>query len=182
MNKFNFFPFPQLQTERLVLRQLSESDKQEIFFLRTDERNMKFISRLRPKTIDEVSLFINDLNEDINNNELIYWAISLVEYPKLIGTICLWNFSNDKFTAEIGYELNPHFHGKGIMNEAIKLVVGFSFNTLKLDSIEAYTNKNNIASTNLLMKNDFKRDCLKTDEKDPDNNIFILKNSYKKIS
>jgi RimJ/RimL family protein N-acetyltransferase len=89
------------------------------------------------------------------NSFRIYWAVTLSNSPKLIGTVCLWNFNNKGTKAEIGYELHPDFQGKGIMQEAVKEVINYGFNRLKLSLISAYTHQDNSKSIMLLEKNGF---------------------------
>ena len=75
---------------------------------------------------------------------------------KLIGTICLFDFSDDNLKAEIGYELLPDFQGKGIMQEAASKVIDFGIQHIGLNSVEAYTHSENHSSTRLLEKFNFK--------------------------
>jgi len=151
----NFTPFPNLSSERLLLRQVKIEDDNEIFFLRSDERVMKFIDRPFAKDIKEAHEFINKITNGIINNEWIYWAVTTSNSPKLIGTVCLWNFNNEGSEAEIGYELHPNYQGKGIMQEAVKEVINYGFNTLKINLISAFTHQDNSKSTMLLKKNGF---------------------------
>ena len=174
MSKLNFTPFPVLTTERLTLRCLELSDDQQLFMLRSNKTVNKYIVRTIQKNIKEIRTFISEINNGINNNEWIYWVITLKESPKLIGTICYWNFSSKKTVAEIGYELDPAFQGKGIMSEAIKKIVEFGFQEIELDAIEAYTHKKNNNSTKLLQKYNFKRDAERIDKENSDNIIFTL--------
>jgi ribosomal-protein-alanine N-acetyltransferase len=183
MDKINFTPFPVLKTERLILRCLEISDDQQLFMLRSNKRVNKYIVRPIQKDIKEIRAFINKINNGINNNEWIYWIITLKESPKLIGTICYWNFSEDKTVAELGYELDPDFQGKGIMSEALKKIIEFGFQEIELDAIEAYTHKNNNDSTKLLQKYNFKQDVERVDKENSDNIIFKLtkKQHHKRI-
>ncbi len=174
MDKINFTPFPVLKTERLILRCLEVSDDQQIFMLRSDNRVNQYLARPKQKDIKEIRAFINKINNGINNNEWIYWAITLKESPKLIGTICYWNFSNKKTVAEIGYELDPAFQGNGIMSEAIKKIIEFGFQVIELDTIEAYTHKKNNNSTKLLQKYNFEQDADRIDKENSNNIIFTL--------
>jgi len=89
----------------------------------------------------------------------------------------LWNFSEDRKTAEVGYELLPEFHHQGIMTEALKAVIDFSFKELQLTKIVAMTNKFNENSKGLLLKNDFILEVGREDEGFPDNLVFSLKKS-----
>jgi ribosomal-protein-alanine N-acetyltransferase len=153
----NFTPFPVLKTGRLTLRQLRSSDDKEIFALRSNDNVNKYLNRKPSKSIDDAKNFIQTINENIQRNESIYWAITLNGTDKLIGTICLFNFSEDHSKVEIGYELLPDFQGKGIMQEATSKVIHFGFQHVGLNSIEAYTHSENQSSTRLLEKLNFKR-------------------------
>ena len=152
----NFTPFPVLKTERLTLRQLKSSDAEEIFTLRSNDIVNKYLDRKPSKSIDDAKNFINAIDENIQRNNSIYWAITLNGIDKLIGTICLFDFSNDHSKAEIGYELLPGFQGKGIMREATLKVIDFGIHHMGLTSIEACTHSENESSTSLLEKLDFK--------------------------
>src|SRR5665811_2355555 len=129
------YPFPLLKTEHLILLQLTLEDDNEIFLLRSDESVNKFLDRPIAKTIDDARQFINKINESLRKNELIYWAITFKNHPKLIGTICLWNISEDGTKAEIGFELLPDYQGKGIIQEVLPKVVRYGFENMKLNSI-----------------------------------------------
>ena len=143
MNKLNFTPFPVLTTERLTLRCLELSDDQQLFKLRSNKIVNEYIVRPIQKDIKEIRAFISDIKNGIKNNEWIYWVISFKDDPTLIGDICFWNFSEDKTVAELGYELEPSFQGKGIMSEAIIKIIEFGFKEIDLNTIEAYTHKEN---------------------------------------
>ncbi len=156
MGDRNFKPFPVLKTERLTLRQLVSSDANEIFALRSDGNVNKYLDRKPSKSIDDAKIFIQAINENIQRNDSIYWAITLKGTNQLIGTICLFDFSDDNLKAEIGYELLPGFQGKGIMQEAASKVIDFGIQHIGLNSIEAYTHFENQSSTRLLEKFNFK--------------------------
>ena len=173
MGHRNFTPFPVLKTERLTLRQLVSSDDNEIFALRSNDNVNKYLNRKPSKSIDDARTFIQTINSSIERNESIYWAITWNGTDKLIGTICLFDFSGDNLKAEIGYELLPDFQGKGIMQEATSKVIDFGIQHIGLKSIEAYTHVENQNSTNLLEKLNFKRDGVA----DENLTIFKLKHS-----
>lgn len=157
MGDKNFTPFPVLKTERLTLRQLASSDANEIFTLRSDSNVNKYLDRKPGTSIDDAKIFIRAINENIQKNDAVYWAITFNSADKLIGTICLFSFSDDNLKAEIGYELLPGFQGKGIMQEAISKVIDFGIQHIGLNSIEAYTHPDNQRSTRLLEKCNFKK-------------------------
>jgi RimJ/RimL family protein N-acetyltransferase len=155
MLNLKFRPFPLIKTNRLILRQIKHSDLNEIFFLRSDVRVMKYLDRPAAKTTADADEFIQKIIESELKNEGITWAITLKTDPKLIGTIGFWRIQKDHYRAEIGYILHPDCWGKGIMQEALTEVIKYGFEVMKLHSVEANVNPGNSASIKLLEKNRF---------------------------
>ncbi|MBO9675310.1 MAG: GNAT family N-acetyltransferase [Sphingobacteriaceae bacterium] len=174
MIKRNFRPFPILTTERLTLRQLSADDRHDIFALRSDPEINKYLVREPSKTIEDATNFINKVNDNIQKNNSVYWAITLTKTKTFVGTICLFDFSDEKNSCEIGYELMPKFQNQGIMIEAIKQVIAYSFQILKFQKIVAFTHQENDHSIKLLKKVNF-LPSPETNKENPDFNVFTLR-------
>jgi len=155
MLQVNFFPFPTLKTNRLLLREISVDDSKEMFALRSNEINMQYIDRPRAKNEADALNYINVLTTALKNNEGVTWGITLKDDNKLIGTIGYWRIEKENYRAEIGYMLSNNFHRKGLMQEAMEVVLNYGFNIMELHSIEANINPVNIASTKILEKNNF---------------------------
>ena len=164
-------------TERLILRTVTEFDSQDVFEIRSNPKINIFLHRDPPKNSFEALEFILNIKRRSANKEIVFWGISLQNHPKLIGTICLWKFSEDYKTAELGYELLPEFQGKGIMSEAVNFVLNYGFQDLDLHKIEAFTNKNNFDSIKLLQNLKFILNENRRDEKYAENLIFELNRS-----
>lgn len=158
MLKLNFNPFPILETERLILRQLRADDEDALFIMRSDEQVNKYIDRPLTKTIEEVREFIGVISENTKRNEGLYWIITMKDSDAVAGSIVYWNIVPEKDQAEVGYTLMPGYEGKGIMHEALNGIMQYGFDTLKLERIEAYTHKDNERSKRLLERNSFVRD------------------------
>jgi ribosomal-protein-alanine N-acetyltransferase len=171
-----FTPFPILTTERLTLKQLVVNDEQEIFALRSDREINKYLDRQVSNTIADARKFINTINDKINKNDSLYWAITLSDRGILVGTICLFGFSDENGKCEIGYELLTNFQGQGIMKEAAEKVIDYSFNTIKVKKIEAFFHRDNQRSIKLLGKLSF-RNSNETDKTNPDLICYHLTNS-----
>lgn len=148
MGQSNLEAFPILTTERLTLRQLSENDAHEIFLLRSDTIINRYLDRRPTHTLQAAMDFI----KTIKDNSLSYWAIEHNGNGNLVGTICLFNISEDLKSAEIGYELLTQYQGNGIMEEAAKTVIQYSTDVLRLSTIDAYTHIGNQGSSNLLKR------------------------------
>lgn len=164
-----------LETERLSLKPINETHVEDILKIRSNEITNQYVKRNQPKDNHDALKFILMIKERTMNNESFYFGISFKNQLNLIGTICLYNFTEDRKTAEVGYELLPDFHHQGIMSEALKAVVDFGFNTIHLHEIVAMTNKFNENSKSLLVKTDFILEDGREDEGFPDNLVFSLK-------
>jgi ribosomal-protein-alanine N-acetyltransferase len=160
MLEINFSPFPEIKTERLLLRSIRKSDAPELLFLRSDEKVMQYIDRERTKTLEEAEEFVQKISDTLYANEGIMWAISLKEDPDtLIGTIGFWRLIKQHYRAEVGYMLHPAHWNKGITQEALLSIIPYGFNTMNLHSIEAHINPDNTASAKLLEKCGFIREA-----------------------
>ena len=155
-----FSPFPEITTGRLLLRPIKKTDAPAILFLRSDETVMQYIDREKTKTLEEAEGFIQKIKDSLEANEGIMWAIALKDQPGiLIGTIGYWRLIKQHYRAEVGYMLHPASWNMGIMKEALKAVIDYGFNVMKLHSIEAHINPDNIASGMLLEKTGFTREA-----------------------
>lgn len=159
MLQLNLDPFPSLATERLNLRRMSSEDAEDIFFLRSDKEMLQFLDRDPARSVDEARHWIGTINKSIDDNQSVAWAIVLKNEPGLIGTITFWNIEKEHYRAEIGYALYTQFQGRGLMQEALTVVLDYGFNTMKLHSVEANVNPNNARSIRLLEKNGFAREA-----------------------
>ena len=178
MNQYN--SFPSLNSDRFIFRKISKNDVNEIFFLRSDPASNMFIERELQKDISEAAVWIDNLIPQINENTCYHWVITSETSNTMMGSICLWNFSEDRKTAELGYDLLPAFRKQGVMNEAVGKIISFAFGSIHLDAIEAFTHQNNHPSIQLLDRNKFRLQKERTDPGFPDNLIFrIEKRDYR---
>lgn len=146
----NFNPFPVLETERLLLRQIITSDAEDIFIIRSDANVMRYIPRPIAHTIEDVFPLIEMIEDFLTKGERINWAIELKSTGKLIGMIGYVNIKEQHFRAEVGYALAAAHHRNGYMLEALKRIVQFGFEDMNLHSIEAIVDADNVASNSLL--------------------------------
>lgn len=160
MLEVNFNPFPQLETERLLLRRLIKKDDGQIFKMRSDAEVMKYIGKNPMQSVNEAVDWIQIVDTALDTNSGITWAIADKESPDtLIGTIGLWRFIKEHFRAEVGYMLLPVHWNKGLAKEALIKVIDYGFKDLKLHSIEGQITPRNEASASLLERTGFKREA-----------------------
>jgi len=159
MLDINFHPFKNLETERLLLRRVAETDVPEIKALRGNPETMKFIPRPLVTTDDEALEHFKMIDEKIENNTGINWAITIKGNSKLIGIIGHYRIQPENHRCEIGYMILPEYNGQGITTEAIKAVLEYGFEDLNMHSIEAVIDPDNVASERVLQKNGFVKEA-----------------------
>lgn len=159
MLTFNFDPFPELVTKRLHLRKMVATDADAFFELRSNRQIMQYIARPLAETPDDALQLILSMEEGIAKNDMINWGITLKGENKVIGTIGYYRMKPEHYRAEVGYLLHGDFHKKGIMQEALEVVLDHGFDQMKLHSIEAVTDPDNTASQDLLLRNKFVKEA-----------------------
>ena len=152
MKKNILEPFKNIQTPNYNLRTLESSDENEIYILRSDERVLQYIDSPKAQRIEDARQFISKIISGTEKGGVYYWAVEGKNEEKLIGTICLWNFSEDFFSADIGFTLLPDYYGMGIMQEVIPAVIAYAFDCLNLSSINGEVAPGNVKSIKLLEK------------------------------
>ncbi len=159
MLNLDFSPFPTLETERLILRQIGDDDVHSLFEMRADPIVMQHIDRPLAKTIDDAQKLIDIIKGLLAKNEGITWAITLKGNTKMIGTFGFWRILKEHYRTEIGYLLHKDYWGKGLMQEVMDIGIAYAFNTLKVHTIEANINPDNKASLKLAERNGFVREA-----------------------
>ena len=159
MLTINFHPYKNLETSRLLLRRVYNDDANEVLQLRGNAETMKFVPRPILKTTDEALAHIKIIDDKIESNQGINWAITIKGNPKLIGIIGLYKIFPEHFRCEIGYMILPQYNGQGITTEAVKALLKYGFDDLKMHSIEAIIDPNNDASERVLQKNGFVKEA-----------------------
>ena len=103
--------FPELITERLILRQISNDDVAGFFKLRSDPEVMRYIPRPLSKTEQEIIDFFNVGEELYEKGEMINFAIALKQTNKFIGSIGFYRTKWHANRTEVGYILDPDIKG-----------------------------------------------------------------------
>ncbi len=155
MLTFDFSTFPVLTTERLILRQTTLADAEEVLFMRSDPRVLQYLDTAPCASLDEAALFIQKLTDNVNNNDSIPWAVTLKGEDTLIGSAAIWRIDKTHHRGEIGYTLHPDHQGKGLMHEALSAIIDYGFREMKLHSLEANINPANDASRKVLERLNF---------------------------
>ncbi|MCC3215941.1 GNAT family N-acetyltransferase [Chryseobacterium sp. X308] len=140
----------QLYTERLVLRDITIEDQQDIFDYRSDAEANRFQGWI-PETLEEVENFILRNTTEFNQPESWYQLlITDKETKTVIGDIGVHFTGDENAQVELGITLNTSFQGKGYASEALKGIISYLFNDLHKHRITASVDPDNTASILLM--------------------------------
>lgn len=139
-----------LDTERLLLRPIIESDAEDIFEYSC---NVNVGTNAGWKPHDSLKE-TRELMKYVFLDQEYVFGIILKETGRLFGSIGLIpdpKRQNDK-TRMVGYAIGENYWNKGYMTEALHAVLRFGFEELKLDLISAYCYPFNERSIRVLKK------------------------------
>lgn len=171
---FQFDQFPEFKSARLSFKAINEKDADDLWGIRYNQEVIRYIDRKPTENREAITSFIQYVNQGFDEQQFIFWGVRLLSNEQLIGTICLWHFTDDKREAEIGYEFHPAYWGKGYANESISQIIQLSREELGLVKLEAFTHRKNASSCKVLNKNQFILHPTRVDEDNPDNAIYVL--------
>lgn len=141
---------PDLETSRLLLRKLSQADADDLYYVFSDEKTTHFVPRERHENKSVTIKHIANLIKGMDEGRSLVWSVVDKNENRVIGTVTLY-FKPDR-AASIGAVIGSKYWGKGIATEALKEVLCFGFDLLKLIRIEGKCEANNIASEKMLIK------------------------------
>ena len=156
---------PELAGERVYLRHPSFVDHHEWARLRADSRD--FLTRWEPTWPPDdlgrqaykarVRRYQNDIQEGVGYPFFIFSQSE----RRLLGGVTLGNVRRGVAqSAQIGYWLGHQHAGRGLMLDALGLIIPFAFDGLRLHRLEAACIPENTRSIRLLEKAGFAREGL----------------------
>jgi RimJ/RimL family protein N-acetyltransferase len=136
-----------IETERLILRQWKDEDKQPLYELNSNPEVMKYFPNLWTK--ERSDLFVDYNIKTISEDGWGWFAVDEKKSGRIIGFIGLAKSSFQShfspFT-EIGWRLDNEFWKNGYATEGAKAVLSFAFNELKKSEIVSFTSTINLPS------------------------------------
>jgi ribosomal-protein-alanine N-acetyltransferase len=159
MTLFQFRTFPTLETARLTLREMHQSDAEAVFRIRGDYEVTRYNTGMAYTQMEQARTLIDNIRQAYHNESEIRWGITLKQGDDtVIGMVGFNYWSRKDSRASVGYDLARAYWGHGIMTEAVCAVVRFGFEHMALNRIEADADSRNVGSHRVLEKAGFKRE------------------------
>lgn len=160
MNNTIVREFPVFETERLVLRKITEADADSVLSYLSDEEVMKYYGLTPLQTIEDALAEIVWYDTILSEKTGIRWGITIKGQNEVIGSCGFHRMISQHHRSEIGFELNKTYWGKGIASEAVSAILSYGFEHLHLNRIEALIEPLNLSSQKLVIKHGFLKEGL----------------------
>lgn len=124
-----------LESDRLRLRPFVDADVPRIVEACTDPATRRFVAGLpQPYTAVTAQAYVAECVWQAATGTKATWAITDREADELLGTIAVMDLlGTDATSGEVGYWMHPAARGRGLMTEAVRLVVRHAFDGGGLD-------------------------------------------------
>ncbi|MCW4014176.1 MAG: GNAT family N-acetyltransferase [Candidatus Bathyarchaeota archaeon] len=145
-----------IHTKRLTLRPHTSGDLPMLRVILRDSRVMKYSGldvKNYLKNADTELEWFRQLDESDTG---IRWVISLNNENSYIGDLGFLDIDKENHRAEVSYKLSGEQWNKGIITEALRAILCYGFDALKLNKVTAETHIDNTASHRVLTKHGFK--------------------------
>ena len=142
---------PTIETDRLILRPLCETDADDVFEWAGDPVVNRYMPYPVYQNVTQVQKWIQSIQpEDYE------FCFVLKETGKVIGSGSIG--LNDEKRYELGYNLNRHYWGQGYATEAAQAMIDWAYHELGATDFVASHAMNNTASGHVLKKCGFQFD------------------------
>ncbi|OHV61001.1 GNAT family N-acetyltransferase [Mesorhizobium sp. LCM 4577] len=129
-----------IRTERLILRNWEERDRELFHRINSDERVMEFFPFRRDRAAADAKM--DEVCAWIEEDGYGFAAAEIATTGECIGFVGLSGTEDIDVlapgTIEIGWRLAPEFWGKGYVTEASEVWLAFGFETLGVDEIVSF--------------------------------------------
>ncbi|MCY7354642.1 MAG: GNAT family N-acetyltransferase [Lysobacter sp.] len=151
---------PLLRGNRIRLRGFRQDDIDDVYALYSDPAVTLFWSFPAWTQRAQAEDLLQHAIVSCSSDKILCWAIADSGSDRLIGSLTLFNINRAQGRADIGYALHSGQWGKGYAKEALRLVLDYVFDTLKLRRVEADIDPRNTGSCKLVQGLGFRHEGL----------------------
>ncbi|ASJ74135.1 GNAT family N-acetyltransferase [Granulosicoccus antarcticus] len=142
-----------MRTERLLLRQWKEADREPFAALNCDADVMRYFPRLI--TPEQSNGFIDAQTDHIATHGWGAWAVERIDSAEFIGFVgfshpASWHPCAGEI--DIGWRLDKRHWGQGYATEAASFALKTGFNSLGFKELVSFTSECNLPSIAVMIK------------------------------
>jgi RimJ/RimL family protein N-acetyltransferase len=149
---------PVLESDRLRLRWLEDSDVEQLYKIFSDPKVMRYWSTPPLHDLEAAFELLREIQELNRKRSMLKWGVALKPSDKVIGTVTLFNMDLRNGRAEIGYAQAAEYWGRGYMHEALQTLLSYCFEKMELRRLEADVDPRNHSSIKTLERLGFEKE------------------------
>jgi RimJ/RimL family protein N-acetyltransferase len=151
-------PAPTVQTARLRLRPFADTDADDLFALHSSAHVLRYWDAPPWSERARAERFIMACRQMAEEATGARLAVEQVSGGAFIGWCSLSRWNPEHRSAALGYCFDDAVWGHGYATEAARALLGWAFDTLDLNRVQAETDTRNVASARVLEKLGFLRE------------------------
>lgn len=143
---------PTLETERLILRKMTRDDAEAVFAYASDPEVSRYTLWDTHRSVEDSRAFLELAVGNYEGGGSLDWGIVYKGDHRFVGMCGFVNWSPEHARAEMGYVLHKDYWGRGLVPEAVRAMIRFGFERMKLRRIEARCIAENTGSARVMEK------------------------------
>ena len=154
-----FVPPEPIDAERVRVRLVTESDLPALLEVNSDESVTALLPYATWSSADDAGAWFRRMAALQATGLALQFVVADKRTDRAIGTCLLFRLEEGSQRAELGYVLGRPHWGRGLMQEALRSLVGWAFGPMNLRRLEAEVDTRNLPSA-LLCDGGFSREGL----------------------
>jgi len=151
---------PVLEGAQVRLRPFDDGDAPRIVEACSDPQTRHWLPLPSPYTEDVARAYLASSVWNAATGTMAPWAIADPDSDTLLGNVAVLRMDNRTLTGEIGYWMHPDARGRGVMTDAVQLVVRHALTPIEEGGLgrrrlTLYTAAGNTASSAIALKAGF---------------------------
>jgi ribosomal-protein-alanine N-acetyltransferase len=143
---------PILETDRLLLRKMTLDDARAVFAYSTNPEVTWFVLWDAHRKLEDSTALLQHTIRKYETGGELDWGIVYKGDQRFIGTCGFTSWEAAHACAELGYVISKEYWGRGLASETVRALIGFGFEKINLNRIEARCIAENVASARALQK------------------------------
>jgi RimJ/RimL family protein N-acetyltransferase len=144
--------------DRVRLRLVERTDLQELLLVHCDDEVTRFLPYKTWQAMTDAEQWYERAMTRHDARTALQFVIVEQAAQRVAGTCLLFNPVEESRRAEVGYVLGRRDWGRGLMGEALTLLLDLAFGPLQLRRLEAEVDPRNTASNRLALRLGFTRE------------------------
>lgn len=154
--------FPLLETERLRLRELKAGDVADLLAVYSNPEITRFCEVPTLSSAAQAQVLLEGFRNEFTREVGVRWAITQKGTSRLVG-LCGVGWYGHNHSALLSYDLHQDFWNRGLMTEAVRAVVRYTFEDVGMNRLTATTVLDNPRSARVLRRNGFQEEGILRD-------------------